>query len=258
MAPARNRVLALANQKGGVAKTTSVINLAASWAAGDQNVLMIDLDPQSSLTLAAGVLPERGQATTYDVLRGEADHGDVVVASPWGADLWPSAIDLARSEIELVSAMNRERRLADAVAEARTAYDWVVIDCPPSLGLLAVNALAAADWVAVPVAADFLAVRAAELQLQAVEDVRRHLKRRLRVAGLFATLVQRTRHGRTMLDELHARFGDRYPVLDSQIRHSVAAKDATYARRALVDHARSSGPAQDYLALAAEIDRITS
>lgn len=232
------RVIAVANQKGGVAKTTTTLHLGAALADMGQRVLLIDLDPQGGLTLSCGFQPDELEQTVYDALVKDVDPTSLRLRTPFGADLLPANIDLALADIELVNLMARERRLGRLLAPLRDEYDFVLMDCQPSLGLVTVNALAACDDVLVPVACEFLSVRALRALFKVIGKVRLRLNSRLRVIGLVPTMYDlRTNHSKQVLQELVEAFQGRVPIFDTPVRRSIRFPEAAAAGRPIFTHA---------------------
>ena len=204
------RVIAIANQKGGVGKTTTVVNLAAALAELGDRVLVVDLDPQSNASTGLGVDVRSLDGSMYDVLLGDAGLDDVVVASPVD-NLWvaPASLDLAGAEIELVPAFSRENRLRAALADLDLDVDVVLIDCPPSLGLLTVNALTGADEVLVPIQCEYYALEGLGQLLKNVELVKRSLNRSLHISSLVLVMYDaRTNLAAQVVEEVRSHFGD--------------------------------------------------
>lgn len=251
-----NTIIAIANQKGGVAKTTTCLNLGHALSERGRRVLLVDLDPQASLTISLGVDVRELSATIYDVLL--ATNPDLSVkdiiqdTTIKGVSLAPASIDLSKAEMDLFSEMNRERALKDALKPVQSAYDYILIDCPPSLGLLTTNALAAADQVLIPLQSDYLAMRGAELLLSTIEKVRRKLNPKLELLGVLATMHDaRTSHSRDVLKEVRAAFGDR--TFQSVIPYSVRAKESVVSGQSILQYDGKSKLARAYRALAEEI-----
>ncbi len=228
------RIIALANQKGGVAKTSSTLALGAALADRGQRVLLVDLDPQASLTSAAGEQVDADVATVYSLLHAYVATGAVPATAAatrpitLGLDLLPASIELAAAEIELQQAVRREYVLAEVMCAVQEVYDVILIDCPPSLSLLTVNALTAADEVLIPVVPDYLAARGLGLLLDSIERMRKNkLNPRLRVAGVVLTMVDsRTTHSRETMDGIRAFLGERIPVLGDVKRSTKMAESA--------------------------------
>ncbi len=230
------RIIALANQKGGVAKTTSTLALGAALADRGQRVLLVDLDPQASLTSAAGVSVDAQDATIYTAIHayiGTSDVPDMAgVVRPVapGLDLVPSSIDLAGAELELQNAVRREYVVGEVLSGLSGAYDVVLIDCPPSLSLLTVNALAAADEALIPVVPDYLASRGLGLLLTSIAQTRKtKLNPRLHVVGVILTMVDhRTTHSRETAESIRAFLGAEIPVF-GEVKRSTKAAEANAA-----------------------------
>lgn len=249
-------IVAIANQKGGVAKTTTCLNLGHALAEHDRRVLLVDLDPQASLTISLGVDVRELTSTVYDVLlatKPDLTLKDIIQPTSMKAvSLAPASIELSKAEMDLFSEMNRERALKDALKPVQSAYDYVLIDCPPSLGLLTTNALAAADAVLIPVQSDYLAMRGAELLLATIEKVRRKLNPKLELLGVLATMHDhRTSHSRDVLKEVRAAFGDR--TFQSVIPYGVSAKESVASGKSILDYDGKSKLARAYRALADEV-----
>jgi chromosome partitioning protein len=247
----RARVLAVANQKGGVAKTTTVAALGAAFAEVGQRVLLVDLDAQACLTFSLGVDPDTVDVSIGEVLLGEVGAADAVQATDDGVDLVPSTIELAGVDAQLLSRAGREFVLRTALEPLVADYDVVLLDCSPSLGVLTLNALTAADEVLVPLQCEMLSHRGVGQLLDTVADVQRVLNRDLTVLGILPTLFDgRTTHARAVLADLPERYG--VPVLDP-IPRSVRFAEAPAVGRSVLATARTSRGAAAYRAAAATI-----
>ena len=262
--PDATRVLVVANQKGGVGKTTSTVNVAAALAQLGQRVLVIDLDPQGNASTALGVDHRRGTPSTYDALVDGQPLADVVSTCPDvpGLDVVPATIDLAGAEIELVSVVARESRLLKAitghplVGSAEEAgedrYDYLFIDCPPSLGLLTLNALVAGAEMMIPIQAEYYALEGLGQLLETVEMVRQHLNPRLNVSTILVTMYDgRTRLASGVAEEVREHFGDQ--VIKSTIPRSVRVSEAPSYGQTVMTYDPGSPGALCYLEAAREI-----
>jgi chromosome partitioning protein len=243
------RVIAVANQKGGVAKTTTVASLAAALVELGRRVLVVDLDPQACLTFSLGFDPETVDISAHDVLLGRVSAGMAVVRTADGIDLLPATIELAGCEASLLTRTGREFTLRAALEELQPDYDVVFLDCPPSLGVLTINALTAAGEVLVPLQCETLSHRGVGQLLDTVHDVQRLTNRELTVLGVLPTLFDaRTSHARAVLDDVTSRYG--LPILDPPIAKSVRFAEAPAAGRSILSTAGRTPGAQAYRALA--------
>jgi chromosome partitioning protein len=239
------RTVAVASQKGGVGKTTTVASLGAALVQLDQRVLLVDLDPQACLTFALGIDPEDLARSVHDVLVGRLRLPEVVVRTEEGMDLAPATIELASAEAALLLRGAREHALDDALGDVRAGYDWILLDCPPTLGILTVNALTAADEVLVPLQCETLAHRGVGQLVETVREVARTTNPRLRVAGILPTMYDgRTTHARAVLADIQQRYD--VPVLEPPIPRTVRFAEAPAVGRSVITVAPSSRGAQAY------------
>ena len=247
------KVIAIANQKGGSAKTTTTVNLGAALAQEGQRVLLIDFDPQGNLSTYLGVDVERLSETIYNVLLTGAPLARVVRETPIpNLMLAPANIDLCAAELQLVTEMSRERILATKLAGVGEDFDYVLIDCPPSLGLLVVNALTAADEVIVPVQCSFLALRGLGQLLETVEKVRGRLNPRLQTRGILMTMfTTQTSHAQEVVELTRSRFGKL--VFNTLISRSVRFDEAPVAGQPILVYARHSRGSDQYREFAKEV-----
>lgn len=262
--PARTRVLVVANQKGGVGKTTSTVNVAGALAQFGQRVLVVDLDPQGNASTALSVEHHRGVPSTYDLLVDGVPLADVVAPCPDLDNLFvvPATIDLAGAEIELVSVVAREQRLQKALAGStrigtaaeagEDRFDYVFIDCPPSLGLLTLNALVAAQEMMVPIQAEYYALEGLGQLLSTVDMVRAHLNPALAISAILITMYDaRTRLAAGVADEVREHFGEQ--VLKTAIPRSVRVSEAPSYGQTVMTYDPGSPGAMSYLEAAREL-----
>ena len=247
-------VLAMCNQKGGVGKTTSTINLGAALAEWGRRVLLVDFDPQGALSVGLGVNPHDLDRTIYNVLmeRDVAVDDVLLKTNTPGMDLLPSNIDLSAAEIQLVNEVAREQVLAHALAPVLPDYDIVLIDCQPSLGLLTLNALTAARGVIIPLECEFFALRGVALLMQTVDKVQQRLNPQLEVEGILATMFDpRTLHSREVLSRVVEAFSDK--VFHTVIARTVRFPETTVVGEPITTYASSSVGARAYRELAKEV-----
>jgi chromosome partitioning protein len=256
-------VMAVANQKGGVGKTTTALNLGAALAGLGRRVLLIDLDQQASLTISTGMDPEELSETIYTVLSSFADP-KVKHPTPLASvirpilsmqlDLVPANIELAALDLELTRAYNREHILKRALGPVRATYDDIILDCPPSLGLIVINALTAADKVIIPLQTDYLATKGVKLLMDTIEAVTGQLNPSLQIAGILLTQAdQRTSHTRQIIDLARSTFSDQVPVFQTLIKLSVRLKEAPITGQSILTYDPTSEAAGAYRQLAKEV-----
>ncbi|MHB8328622.1 MAG: ParA family protein [Acidimicrobiales bacterium] len=249
------RVVAVANQKGGVAKTTTVHALGYALAERGRRVLLVDLDPQACLTFSVGVDPDSLERTLHDVFVRTFKAADVrrSVVGIDGLDIVPANIDLAGSEVHLLTRTGREHVLARALAPIRDEYDVVLVDCPPSLGVLTINGLTASDEVVIPLQCEALSHRGVGQLLETIEDVRIFANAELQVRAVIATMYdERTRHGRSVLEDVKTRYG--LSVLEPPVRKSIRFAEAPERGMCILQHAPASPGAEAYRTLASVLD----
>lgn len=264
--PRHTRTMVVANQKGGVGKTTSTVNVAAALAQLGQRVLVIDLDPQGNASTALSVDHFQGTPGTYELLVEGISLAEVTVPAPElkGVDVVPATIDLAGAEIELVSVVAREQRLqralradkrvGDAGSAGEDRWDYVFIDCPPSLGLLTINALVAGQELLIPIQAEYYALEGLGQLLKTVDMVRAHLNPELAVSTILVTMYDaRTRLAAGVAEEVRAHFGDQ--VLSTYIPRSVRVSEAPSYGQTVMTYDPGSPGALSYLEAAREIAR---
>lgn len=247
------KVIAIANQKGGVGKTTTAINLAASLAAIEHPTLVIDIDPQSNTTSGLGIDSKTVTNSIYEVMIGSSDVNDAIRQTELDfLDLVPAHINLVGAEIEMIDREERERILKKAIADFRERYDFIIIDCPPSLGLLTINALTASDSIVIPVQCEYFALEGLGQLLNTIKIVRQHLNPELDIEGVLLTMYDtRTRLSNQVAEEVKRYFDDR--VFKSVIVRNVRLAEApSFGKPALLYDSTSVG-SKNYLALAREI-----
>lgn len=247
-------IISMCNQKGGVGKTTSTINMGACLAELGRKVLLVDLDPQGALSAGLGLTHDQIQDTIYDVMLDSevSVHSAIVHTGVAGLDLVPANIDLSAAEIQMVNEVGREHTLARALRPVRKDYDFIVIDCQPSLGLLTVNALACSQGVIIPMECEFFSLRGLALLTDTVEKVADRINFDLEVMGILVTMFdRRTRHAREVMDRVVEYFGDK--VFDTVITRTVRFPETSVAGEPITTWAPSSQAAKQYRDLAKEV-----
>jgi chromosome partitioning protein len=248
------RILAMCNQKGGVGKTTSTINLGAALAEYGRRVLLVDFDPQGALSVGLGVQPHQLEKTIYNVImeRDVAPDGIIMRTIVDGMDLLPSNIDLSAAEVQLVAEVGREHTLVRVLRPVLPNYDYILVDCQPSLGLLTVNALAASDGVIIPLQCEFFSLRGVALLIDTIDKVRERLNPKLEILGILATMFDpRTLHSREVMARVVEAFGD--VVFDAAINRTVRFPETTVAGEPITRWAPRSSAARAYRDLAREV-----
>lgn len=250
-----SKVFAVANQKGGVGKTTTCVNLGACLAATRRRVLVVDADPQGNATTGSGTNKTNLESSLYHVLTGTASAHQAILPQPVaGYDLLPSNGDLTAAEVELMQQPARERRLRDALQNERERYDYVLIDCPPALNLLTLNALVAADGVMIPMQCEYFALEGLSALIRTIEDVRHSVNAELKLEGVLRTMYDgRSNLGADVSEQLTNHFGER--VYRTVIPRNIRLAEAPSFGLPALQHDRTSRGALAYLALAGEIIR---
>ncbi len=245
------KVIAIANQKGGVGKTTTAVNLSASLGAAEQKVLLLDADPQANASSGLGVRPQADEPTVYEVLIGEVEAGETIRDGDL-ADVLPSHPRLSGAEIELVPQIAREQKLKTAIAGVRKEYDFTIIDCPPSLGLITLNTLTAADSVIIPIQCEYYALEGLSQLLGTIRMVQKHLNPDLRIEGVLLTMFdKRLKLSSQVADEAISYFGDK--VYDTIIPRNVRLSECPSFGKPVILYDIQSAGARSYLKLAHEL-----
>jgi chromosome partitioning protein len=246
-------IIALVNQKGGVGKTTTTTNLGAYLALHGKRVLLVDMDPQANATTGMGFRPEKLSGSTYDIISGSKRAEDVIIKTAIeNYDLAPAAEDLAGATIELVEATEREYKFHNAIRDIAQKYDYVLIDCPPSLGLLTINSLTAADQIIIPVQCEYYALEGLGQLLHSIDLIQANLKEDLEIMGAVLTMFdKRNQLSRQVIKEMRRHFPGR--TFDSMIPRSIALAEAPSFGKTILEYAPDSAGAKAYNYLATEI-----
>ena len=254
------RLIALVNQKGGCGKTTTAVNLAACLAVSNRRVLLIDLDPQANATVSLGIDPGKLERTIYQVLVDDPGDGDLTIDLPSvvvpsnvpNLDLAPSSIDLAAAELELSARIGRENSLRKKILPVRDSYDYIMLDTPPSLGLLTLNALVACEEVIIPIQTHYYALLGMRQLLRTMKVVREEVGHQIEIAGVVPTMYDaRTSIGKEILQGIRDYFGDK--VFASAIHFNIKLVESSMAGVPVFVHMRASRGAQEYMNLAKEV-----
>ncbi len=248
------RTLAIANQKGGVGKTTTAVNLAAALAEAGRRVLLVDLDPQGNATMASGIDKNEARLNGFEVLLEQEPASAAIVAAPAGFDLIPGGSDLTAAEVKLMEAMAREQRLRDVLVPVRDRYDYILIDCPPSLSILTLNALTAADAVIVPMQCEYFALEGLSALLNTVQAVKARLNARIEIEGILRTMYDvRNNLANDVSAQLNEHFGDK--VFRTVIPRNIRLAEAPSHGLSIAQYDRGSRGAIAYSGLAGELLR---
>lgn len=254
------QIIAVANQKGGTGKTTTTLNLGAALQEMGNSVLLVDMDPQASLTLALGLNPDDLETTIYTALTRVIETGEIdpvelnIIATGEGMGLIPANIELSQADLDLVREPLGVYALRDVLRPTTATYDYILVDCPPSLGILTTNGLAAAGQVIIPLQADYLALKGVNLLLRTITKIQRRANRRLQIAGVLLTMADlRTLHAREMITSTRQAFNERVFVFETVIRMSVQLKEAPITGRSVLAYASDTVGADAYRELAKEL-----
>lgn len=251
------RIISITNQKGGVGKTTTVINLGAALKEIGKNVLLVDMDPQGGLGIGLGVEPESINKSIYDVILDNIDIKEIVVETKSGLYLAPSNIDLCGAELELLSKDRWAFKLKNSIKNITEKYNYILIDTPPSLGVLTINVLATAKEVLIPIACEYYSLRALRFLLDSISDVKSYVNKKIKVLGIVFTFYDvRTIHSKEVVNEIREALKGKYKVFNSLIRHTVRFKESPMIGRSILYYAPNNPSALAYRNLAKEIEGV--
>ena len=256
------KTIAICNQKGGVGKTTTALNLGVGLAREGKRVLLVDVNPQSDLTASLGYNPDDldnslGRLMFLAIGDNKPDVGDTILHHQEGVDIIPSNLDLSSMETQLVNAMSREKVLSNLISEVKDKYDYIIIDCLPSLGMLTINALTAADSVIIPVQAQYLPAKGMTQLIKSIEMVRTHTNSRLKIDGIVMTLVDgRTNLAKDVINAIRTNYGMHLRIFDTQIPVAVKAAEAPREGKSIYAYDKSSRLAKAYEMLTKEVIKL--